>query len=308
MGTELQDERPPLNTSTTPPDDRAARTRRRRRYLEFGLIGVPLVFVAAFFLYPAVLLLWQSVTVPEPGLGNYFRMLQEDIVGAVIMRTIAMAVIVTAVSVLIAYPFAHLMSVATDRWRMVLTAVVMLPLWTSLMARTFAWIVLLQHNGPVSSFLEMLGLGARTLLGTTPGVVLAMAQVMLPFVVMPMYTSMRTIDMRLISAAQSLGARPLVSFLRVYLPLSLPGVAAGATLVLVLSLGFYVTPALVGSPQNSMFGQYIAVQVNELVAFGYAGALAVALIVVTLLLIGAVRIATRTRLSQSQASLGGGLV
>lgn len=280
---------------------------RRRTLLGYTLIGVPLAFLGTFFLYPVILLLWQSVTSPEPGLGNYSRILADDIVTSVIIRTVLMAVIVTVVSVLVAYPFAHLMSVAAARWRVVLTGIVMLPLWTSLMARTFAWIVLLQHNGPISGLFEALGLGPRTLLGTTPGVILAMAQVMLPFVVMPMYTTMKGIDMRLISAAQSLGARPAVAFFRIYLPLSLPGVAAGAMLVLVLSLGFYVTPALIGSPQNSMFGQFIAVQVNELIDFGYAGALAVALVIVTLLLIGALRLATRTRLAQSRSNLGGGL-
>ena len=132
-----------------------------------------------------------------------------------------------------------------------------------------------------------------------------MAQVMLPFVVMPMYTNMKAIDLRLLDAARSLGAKPLTVFRKVYLPLSFPGIASGATLVLVLSLGFYVTPALIGTPQNSMFGQYIAVQINELVAFGYAGALAVALIVVTLVLLGGVRLATRTKMSDSQSSIGG---
>lgn len=279
----------------------------RRRYVNSGLTALPLIFVAVFLLYPAVMLLWQSFTSPEAGLGNYTRMFQEDIVGSVILRTVVMAVIVTVVAVLIAYPFAHLMATTSERWRVLLTAVVLIPLWTSLVARTFAWIVLLQRNGPVSSVLEVFGIEDVTLLGTTPGVVLAMAQVMLPFVVMLMFTTMKTIDMRLVSAAQSLGARPLTSFLRIYLPLSLPGVASGATLVLVLSLGFYVTLALVGSPQNSMFGQYIAVQVNELVAFGYAGALAVALILVTLVLLGAVRTATTTRLSQSRSVVGGGI-
>lgn len=278
---------------------------RRARRRQLLIIALPLVFVVLFFVYPAIELLWRSFTDPEPGFGNYARIATDPVVSTVIGRTVIMAVIVTVAAVIIAYPYAHLMSIANDRWRMVLTGVVLIPLWTSLMARTFAWIVLLQNNGPVSNLFELFGFGPVTLLGSTPGVVIAMAQVMLPFVVMPMYTNMKAIDLRLLDAARSLGAKPLTVFRKVYLPLSFPGIASGATLVLVLSLGFYVTPALIGTPQNSMFGQYIAVQINELVAFGYAGALAVALIVVTLVLLGGVRLATRTKMSDSQSSIGG---
>jgi putative spermidine/putrescine transport system permease protein len=278
---------------------------RQGRRLRAALIGPPLVFVLVLLVYPALELLWRSVTDPTPGFGNYTRIVTGPVVGTVIYRTVVMAAIVTVASVLLAYPYAYLMTLVGSRWRAILTAVVLIPLWTSLMARTFAWIVLLQKDGPVSNIFELFGFGPVTLLGTTPGVVIAMAQVMLPFVVMPMFTNMRTIDGRLMDAARSMGAKPLTVFSKIYLPLSFPGVASGATLVLVLSLGFYVTPALIGTPKNSMFGQYIAVQISDLVAFGYAGALAVALIVVTLLLLGAVRIATRTRLSDSQSSIGG---
>lgn len=305
-----------MSTSTPREDDKTTNRRatedsssvksdRRARRMRLLILAPPLAFVLLLFVYPALELLWRSFTDPESGFGNYARIATDPVVGTVIVRTVIMAAIVTVTSVVIAYPYAHLMSIATDRWRMVLTAVVLIPLWTSLMARTFAWIVLLQNDGPVSGLFELFGFGPVTLLGTTPGVVIAMAQVMLPFVVMPMYTNMKAIDLRLLDASRSLGAKPFTVFRKIYLPLSFPGIASGATLVLVLSLGFYVTPALIGTPQNSMFGQYIAVQINELVAFGYAGALAVALVAVTLILLGGVRIATKTKMSDNQSSISG---
>ena len=295
-------------------DARAPGSGSRRRgaaRVALLLLLPALVVLAVFFVVPALRLLWLSVTSPELGPGNYTALVTDDIAITVVLRTLGMAAVVTVVCLLVAYPYAYLMTIVSGRWRAVLLAVVLVPFWTSLMARTFAWVVLLQDNGVVNALLSAVGLGPVRLLGTTAGVTLAMAQVMLPFVVLPVYTSMRGIDRRLVNAALSLGARPVIAFLRIYLPLSFPGVAAGATLVMVLSLGFYVTPSLVGSPQQSMLAQFISVQVNQLVDFGAAGALAVALLVVTLVLVGGVQLLTRTRGTRAGAGAGvagGGLV
>lgn len=283
---------------------RAAPGRSWRRPLV--LLALPAVVVlAVFFLVPAARLAWLSVSTPELGFGNYTGLASDGVVVTVVLRTLGMAAVVTVLCVLCAYPYAYLMTIVGTRWRAVLVALVLLPFWTSLMARTFAWVVLLQDSGPVNGLLSAIGLGPVRLLGTTAGVSIAMAQVMLPFMVLPVYAAMRGIDRRLVDAAMGLGARPVVAFLRIYLPLSLRGVAAGATLVLVLSLGFYVTPALVGSPQQSMLAQLISVQVNQLVAFGAAGALAVTLLVVTLVLVAAVQRVTRT--GGAPAGLVGGV-
>ncbi|MEU6262844.1 ABC transporter permease [Saccharopolyspora shandongensis] len=289
---------PPGATARSTPRP-AAPPKRSRGRLTLLLAAPALVLLVVFFVVPALRLLWLSVTDPVPGVSNYTAIVTDDVALTIVLRTLGMAAIVTVVCLLFAYPYAYLMTIASPRWRAVLLAVVLIPFWTSLMARTFAWVVLLQDNGVVNSLLRAIGIGQIRLLGTTTGVTMAMAQVMLPFVVLPVYTAMRGIDRRLVDAALSLGARPVVAFLRVYLPLSLPGVAAGATLVMVLSLGFYVTPSLVGSPQQSMLAQFISVQVNQLVDFGGAGALAVALLVLTLLLVGGVQFATRTKGTRS---------
>ncbi|WP_063628858.1 ABC transporter permease [Amycolatopsis taiwanensis] len=307
--------------SVISPPHTAARTPRRRTSTPRAggrrfwgraglLLVVPaLVVLAVFFVVPALRLLWLSVTSPEPGFGNYTAIIRDEVAVTIVLRTLGMAAIVTAVCLVFAYPYAYLMTISPRRWRVILLGVVLIPLWTSLMARTFAWVVLLQDNGIVNFLLSSLGGGEVHLLGTAAGVTLAMAQVMLPFMVLPVHTTMRGIDRRLVDAALSLGARPVNAFLRVYLPLSLPGVAAGATLVMVLSLGFYVTPSLVGSPKQSMLAQFISVQVNQLVNFGGAGALAVALLVLTLALVGGVQFATRRKGAQTAtgASMAGGV-
>jgi putative spermidine/putrescine transport system permease protein len=291
-------------TATAAPAPPAvSRTRRAGRALL--LLALPAVIVlGVFFVVPAIRLAWLSVSTPELGIGNYTGLATDGVVVTVVLRTLGMAAVVTVLCVLCAYPYAYLMTIVGPRWRAVLTALVLLPFWTSLMARTFAWVVLLQDTGVVNALLAAVGLGPTRLLGTTAGVSIAMAQVMLPFMVLPVYAAMRGIDRRLVDAAMGLGARPINAFLRVYLPLSLRGVAAGATLVMVLSLGFYVTPSLVGSPQQSMLAQLISVQVNQLLNFGAAGALAVTLLVVTLVLVAGVQRLTRT--GGAPAALVGG--
>ncbi len=289
--------------AAAPAPPAVSRTRRAGRALL--LLALPAVIVlGVFFVVPAIRLAWLSVSTPELGIGNYTGLATDGVVVTVVLRTLGMAAVVTVLCVLCAYPYAYLMTIVGPRWRAVLTALVLLPFWTSLMARTFAWVVLLQDTGVVNALLAVVGLGPTRLLGTTAGVSIAMAQVMLPFMVLPVYAAMRGIDRRLVDAAMGLGARPINAFLRVYLPLSLRGVAAGATLVMVLSLGFYVTPSLVGSPQQSMLAQLISVQVNQLLDFGAAGALAVTLLVVTLVLVAGVQRLTRT--GGAPAALVGG--
>ena len=127
--------------------------------------------------------------------------------------------------------------------RAALTLLVLVPFWTSLMVRTFAWVILLQDNGPVHSVLKPIGLGDVHLIRTNLGVVIGMSQILLPFMVLPLYAVLAGIDRRLVLASASLGARPLTSFARIWVPLSLPGVGAGCLMVFISSLGFYVTPA-----------------------------------------------------------------
>lgn len=245
----------------------------------FGLALGAVVLVAGAFAIPVIILMQRSFTDPELGFGNYQALLTDGVSIPIILRTISVAVVVTVVTLLLSYPYAYVMTLVSPRTRAVMMALALLPFWTSLMARTFAWVILLQESGPINSLLTAIGMPTFSLLGTAAGVTVAMTQVLLPFMVLPMYATLSGIDRKLLSAAQGLGARPAIAFLRVYLPLSLPGVVAGATMVFVLSLGFYITPAMLGSPREAVAAQLIATQINVL-QFKEAATLAIALLVV----------------------------
>ena len=213
------------------------------------------VLLAACFAYPLVSLLRESIDDAEPGLANYQRLWESDVFRAVLGRTFTTAGLVCLVCLALGYPYAYLMTVVPRRWRDVMLVVVLVPFWTSLMVRTFSWLVLLQDNGVVNDGLAALGFGRLSLIRNTTGVTIGMAQVMLPFAVLPMYAVMQGIDRRLLQAAESCGARPATAFARVYVPLSLPGVIAGLSLVFIISLGFFITPQLLGSPSNALVSQ-----------------------------------------------------
>lgn len=213
------------------------------------------------------------------GIGNYSALFSDGYTIRILIRTLIIGAIIALVCALFAYPYAYMMTIVRPRTRALLVTLVLVPLWTSALARSFAWVILLQGGGPVDDIFHV------TLLGTPVAVTIGMGQVLLPFAVLPMYTVMQGIDRNLLSAGQSLGASRFASFRRIYFPLSLPGLTAGTTLVFVLTLGFYLTPALLGTVQDAVIGQLIIVKTN-LLDFGGAGALGIFILVVTLVILG----------------------
>jgi putative spermidine/putrescine transport system permease protein len=175
----------------------------------------------------------------------------------------------------------------------VLISAVIIPLTTSALVRSFAWIGLLQTNGPIVSLINMLGFGRPQFLGNLTGVMIGMVHIQLPLMVLPLFATLARIDRRLLIAANSLGATPLSAFVRVYLPLSMPGVVAGTVLVFVNSLGFYLTPALLGSPQQSLLSPLIVMQTQLVLAWGRAGAMALVLFVATIALLALASVLAR---------------
>ena len=255
-----------------------------RKFPPFAVMPA-LLLVGLVLLFPVISLIARSFFDPSFTLDNYTDLLTDSTSMTVLGRTLITALIVTCVTMLLAYPYAAAMCLVSDRLRIVLMALVLLPFWTSLMARTFAWLILLQDSGPVNGLLRAMGLPSMDLVGNTTGVILGMTHVMLPFMVLPIYSVISQIDLRLVQAAQSLGARPATAFAKVFLPLSLPGVFAGGTLVFIMSIGFYVTPAILGSPKESLIAQLIDTKITRLLDFAAGGALAALLIVVTLVLL-----------------------
>ncbi|MFJ6657986.1 ABC transporter permease [Streptomyces sp. NPDC091377] len=293
--------RPAGRDPAGPPGRRPARAGRRGPDRHALLLAPAVLMLLVFFGYPLVDIVRLAFTDPEPGLGNFQDLLADPVTLRVITRTLVTSLVVAVTTLLLAYPYAYLMTVTGPRARAVLMALVLLPFWTSLMARNFAWIVLLQDGGPLGMLGSLFGRDGHGLLGSAPGVAIGMIQVLLPYMVLPLYSVMSGIDRRLLSAASGLGASRLTCFRRIYLPLSMPGVIAGTTLVFVLALGFYVTPKLLGSPKESMVAQVIGARVEKLLDFGGAGAFSVLLLAITALLLILV-----ARVSRAGAALGPG--
>ncbi|MGI5486210.1 ABC transporter permease [Microtetraspora malaysiensis] len=276
---------------TAPPP--SGRSGRLARHWPFLLVVPALLVLLAVFVYPVAQTFVGAFTTPEPGTENFSWFFGSPANVAVLTRTFSTALWATLICLALAYPYAYLMTVASPRARAALLLIVMLPFWTSLMVRTFAWLVLLQDTGVVNDFLGLLGLGPFGLVRSRTGVLVGMVQILMPFMVLPLYSVMSGIDRRLLTAAQSLGARPIVALARVFVPLSLPGVAAGSTMVFITSLGFYVTPALLGSPSEALISQFMYTQVSGMLMWGRGGAMAVVLFATTLLLMGLLGLAMR---------------
>jgi putative spermidine/putrescine transport system permease protein len=263
---------------------RAGRT-RGPLISRWGWLAMPLlVFLTVAFLAPMFLMVVRSVTDPPgAGLANYQTFFGSDANIRVLGNTFYIATVCTIACLLVGYPYAYLMSIVPSRVAGLLLIFVLVPFWSSLLVRTFAWEVILRDTGLINSVLRSLGIIQEPLplIRNTFSVILGMSQILLPFMVLPLYTVMQRIDPELTRAAANLGAPPFAAFRRVFVPLSFPGIAAGALLVFVLALGFYITPTLLGSPRETMISRFIADQVQQRLNWGLATAMAVILMVLT---------------------------
>ena len=205
---------------------------------------------------------------------------------AIMIRTILIAGLVTLACILIGLPYALVLASASGWFKQLLFGAVLLPLWTSLLVRTAAWYVLLQDRGLINEFLIRLGVisSPLPLMFNRVGVVIAMTHVLLPFMVLPIYSVLVTVPPNLMFAAASLGAKPTVAFRRVLLPLSLRGITSGTLLVFMAAIGYYITPALIGGPNDQMISSVIAFYALGSANWGMASALGIILLAVTLIL------------------------
>ncbi|WP_144379088.1 ABC transporter permease [Mesorhizobium amorphae] len=243
-----------------------------------------LLLLGLFFVVPVMLLLVRSVLEPQPGFGNYVELLGSSTYLRIFLNTFLVSAVVTLLSVLIGFPVAWMLAIMPSRWAAVLFAVIVLSMWTNLLARTYAWMVLLQRTGLINKTLMNLGLIDQplALVNNLTGVTIGMVYIMLPFVILPLRGVIRNIDPAILQAASVCGATRWQSLVRVLIPLALPGVVAGALMVFVMSLGYFVTPALLGGTSNMMLAEMIAQFVQSLVNWGMGGAAAFVLLVVTL--------------------------
>jgi ABC-type spermidine/putrescine transport system permease subunit I len=258
-------------------------TRARRESRSHLLLLVPaLAWMAALFVYPILRLAQTSFFTPHFSLANYLKIFTEPVYLRVLLGTLEIGFIVTVITLLLSYPVAYVMATA-KRYAALVMAFVMLPLMTSILVRTYGWIVLLGRKGVINEILTGLGLidDPLPLLYNRTGTVIGMVHVLMPFMVLPLYSVMRNMDLDLIKAAQNLGASGRQTFLKVYLPLTLPGMGAGCLIVFIMDIGFLVTPALLGGRQDLMIASLIHNQVQETLNWGLASALAITLLLVT---------------------------
>jgi ABC-type spermidine/putrescine transport system permease subunit I len=270
------------------PVARMVRPRRREFPLGGLLLVAPLVlYLLVFYALPVAAMLLRSVTDPHLTLANYARLAADAVFLRVLVSTATTAAIVTVGTLVLGYPVALAMVRLRPTMANIVLAIVLLPFWTSVLVRSYAWMVLLGRHGLINEALTASGMieAPLRLLNTPLAVYIAMIHILLPYAILPLASVLRQIDGGLLRAAAGLGASPWSIFRQVVLPLSLPGVAAGGLLVFVLSLGFYITPALVGGPRDTTLAMLIAQQV-DLLNWPYAAALSTTLLAAALLLIG----------------------
>lgn len=216
-------------------------------------------------------------------LEHFERMAAVPVYRSVLMTTLGIAAIVTVLAVLASYPLAYVMATVGPRARGLLMLLVLLPFWTSALVRTTAWIILLQSNGVLNTLLTSSGLTSSPIafIYNLSGVLIGMTHVLMPFIVLPLYAAFRNLELSTMQAAESLGAGPATIFARIVLPLTAPGAVAGAMIVFMNAIGFYLTPALMGGPGQTMIAQMIASNINTELNWPFAAALSTILLTAT---------------------------
>ena len=220
-------------------------------------------------------------------LVNYQKMIEYKSYMRVFRTTFNVSFLTTFLCILIGYPLAYFLSQVPKKYVGLLMLTVLLPFWTSLLVRTYAWLVMLQRNGLINNFAIDLGIWDTPvkLAHNLSGTLIGMVHIMLPFLVLPLYAAMRRIDRQALQAAANLGATPVQAFWQIFVPLSLPGVVAGSLIVFVLCLGFYVTPAVLGGGKVILVSMQITAILEDQFNWGAASALGVVLLVATFIVL-----------------------
>ncbi|SLN75688.1 ABC transporter permease [Oceanibacterium hippocampi] len=258
----------------------------RRTWLLWPAIGLLLVF----FLVPSLDLIQASVMNPDFTLEHFERIADRKVYLAVFWRTLQVSLIVAFLAALVGYPIAYFINLQPRKTQFLLIFLIFIPLWMSVLIRSYAWMIVLGRDGIINTALLGLGLTEEPvrLLFTSGAVYFAMLQILLPVQIVTAYSAMTEIDMDLMRAARVLGARPWQALRRVFIPLSLDGTITGAIIVFMLSMGFFITPALVGGRQDMMLANLIEFQVERL-NWSFASALAILLLLGTVLTVIVIR-------------------
>jgi putative spermidine/putrescine transport system permease protein len=251
-------------------------------------LTIPAVAITAlFYLVPLAQVLTLSVTEPTVGFGNYTQLFTSPAVLRVVMTTLSVSLWTTGLAVLASYIAAYALVQMTDETRRIAMFMVLVPFWISVLVRAFAWITILRREGVLNSTLLELGMIASPfeLVHNRLGVMIGMVHYMMPFAILLLFANLSGIDRRIVLAARSLGAQPWTVFWRIWLPLSAPGIAVATLFVFIFSLGFLITPALLGAGRTVMVAEYISVQITNTLRWGLATGLSTMLLLVVGLIV-----------------------
>lgn len=254
----------------------------------FYLLLPILTLLIVFMVVPVFRIFILSFFDPDFTLKHYLKFYTVGVYSQILLRTLTISLTVSVCCLIVGYPVAYLMADVSDKTAKLLLIFVVLPMWTGILVRTYAWMVLLGRNGLLNKLLIYFDIIAEPLklLYTTKAVVLAMVQILVPLMILPLYATMKGIDRNLLKASNILGAGPWRTFWRIFLPISAPGILAGCTLVFILAMAFFITPALVGGRKDIMIAMLIESQITRLLNWGFAAALSLILMAMTLIIIG----------------------
>lgn len=265
------------------------------------LLGIPVLFLLIFMVIPILNMFSRSVW-DEGGLTwNYFReYFTKSLYTRILFNTIKLSFEVGIITILLGYPVAYLMNRVGPVCRMIIMGCVQIPFWTSLLVRTYAWIAMLQNQGVVNVMLQNLGLIKEPvqLLYNETGVLITMTYIMLPYMIFSISSVMGSIDPNILTASCSLGAGKAITFLKVFLPLSVPGIMSGFFIVFLNTMGYYIVPTLVGGQKSQMISQTIQNQLSGVLNWNFAAAISIVLVMVTLMLVLVSNQLTRLKYSQ----------
>ncbi|MDG1193621.1 MAG: ABC transporter permease [Arenicellales bacterium] len=263
--------------------------KKREEWVLLGL-SLPAIFVIALVVILPVGWLFYLSFVDGHGsfsLEHYQKMVEYKSYARVFIATFKVSALTTLICIVLGYPIAYFLAALPSRWSGIFMLAVLLPFWTSLLVRTYAWLVLLQRKGLLNDLAIQIGLwdSPVKLVHNMTGTLIGMAHIMLPFLVLPLYGAMKKIEPDMMQAASNLGASPVRAFFSIYLPLSVSGLVAGALIVFVLCLGFYVTPAVLGGGRVVMVATQITAILEHQFDWGAASALGVVLLLATVLVL-----------------------
>lgn len=272
------------SASLDEPASRPVNLRRARSWRYWPLVPASLLFIAVFLVPVGEVAIWSIRGEDGWSTAHFAPVLADSAFRTILLSTLRLSLVVGLACVVVGYPVAYFLVTRSPRQQRLLLLFITIPLWVSVLIRTYSWIVLLGREGLINSVVTALGLSDTPLhlLYTRGAVYAAMIQVLLPIAILTMFSSMSTINRSLLSAARILGATPARAFVRVFLPLSVSGAVSAGVLTFVLALGFFITPALVGGPKDAMIANVIAQQISETLDWGLGSALGMTLLAVGL--------------------------